>query len=311
MLSKVANRVYWMGRYLERSEDTARMLNAYYQLILDLPTGLGLAWDGLLDITSSSDEFDQRHSRRDERAVVRFMLADRLHPGSIRSSVRMARENLRTTRDVLPASAWECVNELHLFVEEQSERGVARRRRYDFLMDVIGRVQQITGLLDGSLSRDQVYGFYLLGRNIERADMSTRILDVSSGVLLDKRPGASPFDSLLWMNLLKSLSALGMYRWHRGPTIEAEEVLRYLFSDPRFPRSVSYCLSTIKGELGDLPRSDPPTRSVNRVIRRMRRSDYARLADEGLHDYIDKLQKDLIAIDKAIHETWFDPESGG
>ncbi len=170
-------------------------------------------------------------------------------------------------------------------------------------------IQQITGLLNGSLSRDQAHSFHLLGRYSERADMTTRILDVSTGVLLARRKSPLPFDSLLWMNVLKSLSALEMYRWHMGPRIEAGEVIRYLFADTKFPRSVAFCLQAIKQGLAQLPGHEGATRAVNRIGRRIKRGDFDALAESGLHDYIDLLQAGLMQIDQAIYDAWFEPDS--
>src|SRR5690242_9659183 len=156
MLSRVAERVYWMGRYVERAESSARLLNAYTNQLMDLPRGAEPGWKHLVDITGATPLFEASGAY-DERGTVSFLVADRENPGSILSSVAMARENVRTTRDVLPTEAWEYANELYLFAKANAERCVARGQRFAVLKTIVARCQQLEGLLAGTMSHGTTY----------------------------------------------------------------------------------------------------------------------------------------------------------
>ncbi|MCP1366818.1 alpha-E domain-containing protein, partial [Halomonas sp. BBD48] len=201
MLSRVAENLYWTARYIERTEDTARLVSVNSHLLLDLPHHTALGWSTLIDITGSDQLFDERFERRSEKNVLHFLCMERDNPGSILASLASARENLRTTRDVVSREIWEQINELYLEVRESSDAGLAPRRRDAFLKRVIRGCQTVTGLIEGTLSHTATRCFIELGRHLERADMTTRILDVRSGNLLPKDPEElRPFENLQWMS---------------------------------------------------------------------------------------------------------------
>jgi uncharacterized alpha-E superfamily protein len=177
MLSRVAERTYWAARYLERIENTVRLIGVYDKLMFDLPKNVGIGWYNLITINSAEEAFNERYKIHDERNVVKFLLGDDTNPSSVTASLKFARENLRTSRDVVPAESWEMINELHLFVVENLQKGVNRSQRFNFLDGVIKSCQQIQGLMVGTMPRDVVWYFMKLGRNIERADMTTRLVD--------------------------------------------------------------------------------------------------------------------------------------
>src|SRR5262245_52653245 len=133
MLSRVAERVYWTGRYVERAESTARLVKAYTTQVMDLPKGVEPGWKHLVDITGANAPFEERHGTYDERSTIDFLLADADNPGSILSALAMARENVRTTRDILPTEAWEHANELYLYAKASAADSVGRKHRFSFL----------------------------------------------------------------------------------------------------------------------------------------------------------------------------------
>ncbi len=198
MLSRVAERVYWMSRYLERAQDTARLTRTYSHLIMDLPKGAEPPWHIMVDILDAQVAFAAKYRQGSEKNVLKFLIADQTNPASIPFSIRAARENVRTTRDVLPDEAWELVNELYLYVKDNAEGSAGRRLRYDFLSEVISRCQMINGLLMDSLSRDHAYGFVKLGRLVECAEMTTRIIDVGAGNIMMRSEQSAAIDPLLW-----------------------------------------------------------------------------------------------------------------
>jgi len=184
MLSRVAENIYWMARSLERAEDTARLVNVTTHLALDLPKQVSFDWELLLHITGYSEIFRNHYGVADDRNLVRFLVGDALNPGSVISSLGNARENARTIRDSIPREAWEQINNLYLKCKGNLQFGLSRRGRYDYLHWTILGAQTITGMLAGTMTHDVGYDFLRMGRNLERADMTTRIIDVRTASLL-------------------------------------------------------------------------------------------------------------------------------
>ena len=259
MLSKVAERVYWTARYIERVENTARLLRVYANLLLDLPKGVNLGWSNLVELNSAQALFDERYKHRDERNVVKFILGDASYPGSVVSSLFMLRENVRTTRDVVPPEAWELINELSLFVNDNLQQAINRGQRHDFLKGLIKGCQQINGLLYGTMNHDEAWDFLRLGRNLERADMTTRILDAGAATILQTQGDEVAVNAwqIIWGNVLRSVGADQSYRRTLRSAVKGGDVARYLLEDQDFPRTIAHCLNAIADSAGKLPQSEP------------------------------------------------------
>ncbi len=310
MLSRVAERLYWMARYLERAEDTARLTQAYTHLIMDIPKGSEPGWDILVRILDAEPAYAGRYRVYNEANVLRFLIADLENHGSIRSSIIAARENVRTTRDVLPAEVWEHVNELYLYAQEWAEKSVGRRHRHQFLDHVIGRCQMINGLIISTLCRDHAYRFIKLGHLLERADMTTRIIDVGAGALLGDERTHPLVDPLIWAALLQSLSAMGTYRRTIGPLVEAQQVVDFVFREPTLPRSVRFCLNGIREELTPLKNNREALRVLERSRRKLARFNSDSASREQLHAFIDRQQMEFCALHDIITTTWFPTAAG-
>ena len=309
MLSSVAERLYWMSRYLERTQDTARLIQAYNHLIMDIPKGAEPPWDIMIDILDAQPLFRARFKAGSEQNVLKFLIADDKASCGIPFAVKAARENVRTTRDVLPEEAWELVNELHLFVEAHARNASGRRNRHDFLSEVISRCQMINGLLGASLPRDHAYGFIKLGRLVECADMTTRIMDVGAGDIMERAGRFGAIDPLLWGALLQALSAAAAYRREVGPIIEKDAALNFIFLSSTFPRSIKYFVRETRKELMRLNNHDLTIRAVERLRRRLTRLDAEHFMSGELHDYIEDFQLQLTSLDAAIQATWFSWEN--
>lgn len=305
MLSRVAERVYWMARYIERAEDTARLIAAYNHLVMDVPMGSQPEWDVLIRILDADGLFDERFRVRNEQNVLRLLISEEDAICSIPSAVRSARENARTTRDVLPDEVWELINELHLFVREQAEGSVGRRNRQGFLEEVTQRCQVINGVLRSTLCRDHSYRFIKVGQLLERADMTTRIVDVGARDFLERENAQHAIEHLLWGTLLKSLSALGAYRRNVGPQVEKNQAVDFVFMEASFPRSVRFCVREIREELEHLGNNGAALRASERLRRQLRGFESEALELSELHDYIDDLQLKVDGLHGAISDTWF------
>lgn len=305
MLSSVAERLYWNARYLERAESTARLINAYTKFVLDVPEGIEPGWDSLIRIIDGNDAFEKRYQNYTERNVLKFLVADEKNPGSVRYSIRAARENVRTTRDCLPESYWELVNELHLYTNANAASSVARRHRFEFLDKIAARMQQLTGLIHSSMTRDKAYRFMRLGALIECADMTSRVVDVAATTTMEIPEDNGGAVNWLWANLLRSLSALSAYRREAGPATETSDIIDFIFKSRSFARSLHFCLNSIDEEVQDLSEPGP----VWHVVRKARSDIIAFDTDaftlQDLHECIDEFQLRLASLNDEIYKSWF------
>jgi uncharacterized alpha-E superfamily protein len=308
MLSRVAERLYWTGRYIERAENTARLINAYTNQILDLPKGADPGWKQLVDISGNNQTFEEHYQNYDERNTVKFLIADDFNPASILSALAMARENVRTTRDVLPTEAWDHTNELYRYCKENAANGILRKHRFFFLREIVIRCQQITGLLSGTMSHSYPFYFVQLGRNLERGDMTTRIVDSAVFLLMPRMEVPSAYDNLLWVNVLKSLSAFQMYRQHVRNRVNGPDVVRFLIKDGFFPRALLHTLITAESALSHLPRNELPLRVMAHVQQRVREAEFDEMSLDELHLFIDEIQGELNDTHDQIAQTWFSLE---
>ncbi len=308
MLSRVAERIYWAARYLERAENTARLTKVYGTLLLDLPAAAGVGWERLVDITGDTSAFEALGKKATDRSVLRFLLADPENPGSVLSSLVAARENFRTSRDLVPREAWKTVNELYLYAGDHLRQAVFQRHRHEVLETVMERCQQIRGLLADSMNHGDAYQFLRIGRGIERADMTTRIIDVAAATLLNRRTDLDPYRNSLWIAVLKSVSAYQMYRQQVRRSVVDREVITFLMTDPHFPRAVGYCLAELNNSLRALPRYETALRGVLRLQRITGDLDVGPMDLEDLREFIDTLQLELSYVNNRIAETWFLPE---
>ena len=241
LLSRVAESVYWPP-VTSAGRATARLVHVHTELFLDLPKAAGLGWTPLSAVTGSGQAFHHRHTVASEEEVVDFLAVSAEHQGSIVASVAQAHANLRVTQAILPNEAWGVLNQLHLWAAETRHEAVDRRTRLAWTAQLIRQCQLFSGLLEGTLSHDDTYAFLEIGRGLERADMTTRVLDVQAGSLVGQSDGASPYADLMWMGVLRSLSAHQMFRRIVGPMVSGPVALRFLLRDPQFPRSVERCL---------------------------------------------------------------------
>ncbi len=307
MLSRVAESLYWMSRYLERAENTARFINSTTQVLLDLPRGASFGWDVLLKVAGLDALYQKHYVTANEADIMRFLILDERNPGSIVASIHSARENTRTFREVLPMEIWERINGLYLYTRDNAARAThGRSQRWDVLNGVIERRQSVIGLLMGSMSQDLAYQFLKLGRNIERADMTTRIVDVNSAVRLpEDTTAADTARERLWMSTLNALSAYQMYRQHVGVHISGPAVVNFLLRDPHFPRTVAHCLGEIESCLSVLVNYQGPLNIARHAWRRLDAMDLSDVSPAPLHDFLDHLQLDLGELHNAISRQYF------
>ncbi|MEJ2622607.1 MAG: alpha-E domain-containing protein [Candidatus Thiodiazotropha sp.] len=308
MLSRVAETIYWIGRYQERAENTARLITVNNNLMLDLPPKVAPGWDALINLLGCYPSYLERHPEFTERRVANFLISDESNPSSIISILSALRENARTIREILPREAWESINSYYQTTLESKQSSFSRQGRHCYLQHIISGSQLMTGLLAGSMNHDTAYYFLNLGRKLERADMTTRIIDVrSENPIPEAAPELAPFEDILWMSMLKSLSAHQMYRQHMQVRINRKDVLQFLFRTETFPRSIRYCTENIRFNLSRLPKNTTPLKVVKQIDERLMAMSMEKMDNNVLHNFIDDLQIDFADLHEAISKAYFPP----
>jgi uncharacterized alpha-E superfamily protein len=306
MLSRVAEHIYWMSRYIERAESTARLISVNAFLLLDLPRGLVPEWEPLIYITGSEDDDLPLHDDFSERSVVRYLMGNVANPGSILQSLKFARENCRSVQDALPRAVWEELTELYEFAHEHLQSGLTKRGRHAYLKQIIRGTQLIAGTVNSTMTRDEAFSFGCIGHHLERADMTTRIIDVRTANLLPEQPTElRPFETIQWVSVLNSLDAYLMYRKSRQAQVTRSEVLRFLIQDPLFPRSFLFSVQSLKEGVSRLPNNSMLLSALKKLEKQTSGSRVKSLRHTELHNYLDELQQCLDEIHGHVCEIYF------
>lgn len=308
MLSRVANNLYWFGRYLQRAENTARIVNVHGHLIFDLPRQVEFGWLPLVQILGQEESFHARYNGDSgEAQIMRYLLLDEDNPGSIICSLHHAREILRTIRECAPREVWERLNDLHYLLLDKGEKAVTRTKRQEFLQQIVDGALLIYGMIGANMSKDVGFHFLRIGSSIEQADMTTRIIDVRSSSLIKPRAAEdlAPFQNIQWMGVLRSLMAYQMFRRHVRGRVNGPNVLRFLLQNREFPRSVMYCLNYIADTLPKLPSDRPLQRTLDRARALVMDADVERLIEGGIHEVMDEIQVGLAQVHEGVSTAYF------
>ena len=308
MLSTVAERLYWAGRYLERAENTARLVSSHNSLILDIPIGSEPDWFALVEVFNAESQFARFFKRPTEINVHKLLLLKAAAPASILYPVRSAKEAIRVTRAALPDGAWEHINEMCIYMDESLEASSSRRNRIIFLKNIIQKCQVFNGLLDSSLTRGLAYNFIKLGQHIERADMVTRILDVGVRDIVRQEDSFSHIMPIRWNTLLEAVSAKSAFRDSMGPMVDRDSLLDFVFKSETFPRSVIFCLDQLSKRALELPRPEHFLNHVDSMIRKIKSFSARRVEQKGLGSFAEKIQLGLIETHLLLSKNWFDRE---
>ena len=312
MLSRVADSLYWMSRYIERAENVGRFVDVNLNLMLDSPVGLMEQWEPLIQITASSEPFRERYGEASQENVIRFLTFDSENPDSIRSCLFKARENARSIREVIPFDLWTEINDFYLKVHADAAVIQAAESPHDFFSYVRRSAHLIEGVTHATLSRGEAWHFSRMGRLLERADKTTRLLDAKYFLLLPSVEDiGTPVDDLHWSAVLKSASAFTMYRQRHG-RLSPDRVCDFLILDAEFPRSVQFCVNSAE-ESARAVSGTPPGTHHNEAERRLGQlsseltyTDVSHVLQQGLHEFLDSLQMRLNEIGDGIYSTFIE-----
>ncbi len=313
MLARVAENIYWLSRYFERAESTVRLINAHSNLLMDLPAiDDHDGWMPLISINGQDDEFLKKYGSANEHNVNHFLVLDKSNPGSLINAFLAIQGNLRSCRDVVPKNVYEDINSLCRKVFDVSDSTISTpSSRHEFLKGVEGRLQAIANGLNCNMYHDLGYLMMRMACYLERADMTSRIIDVQSTRLTASNTPRElmAIEAQRWVSVLRTLSANQMYRQHVRRPVNGPDTLAFLLSNTRLPRSYTFCLQHLASSVKALQRSDAIVAAIDTQLEKLSGACFTTLSQDpaGLHDFLDELQLGMLGVNAEIYKTYFPP----
>jgi len=311
MLSRVADSIYWMSRYVERAENVARFVDVNLTLMLDTPDAGGGQWQPLVNISGDEEDFTKRYGQPTRENVLKFLTFDKENPNSILSCLRAARHNARSVREIISSEMWLNLNKFFLRVNVALETGLQLASLHEFFSDVKLGSHLFNGITDATMTHGEGWHFSRLGRELERADKTSRIVDVKYFILLRSLSDVgTALDDIQWAAVLRSASAFEMYRKDRG-RITPKGVVDYLVLNRLFPRAIHSSLLAARDSLHSISGTalgtfkNVPEKLLGQLCSEMSYTSVDEIINEGLHEYIDALQDKINQIGAGVFETFF------
>jgi uncharacterized alpha-E superfamily protein len=306
MLSRVANSIYWMSRYLERAENYARLLGANINLSQDLPHHTENQWKNLLVATRDLGNYHVQYDNIDTDSVLNYMTFESKNPFSIYNSLVFARENARSIKEILPKEVWEHINTFYHEYSNLSKTDISvdNAKIQAVYEQVKMSCHTFFGIVDCTLSRNDAYYFLSLGKFIERADKTSRFLDI--GRMHDtSKVKWNVEDLLIWSTVLKSVSALNMYR-QQYKNLDRQNILQFLLKDTQFPRSLSFCLFKTLNALEKIGNEQCLSLKIaNNLNQYVLDLDLNHFSQKEFFDTLDTFQIENNKLDVAISEDFY------
>lgn len=310
MLSRVADSIYWIARYVERADHLARFIDVTREFVLDVPTGRD-QWLPLISVTGDDALFYERYASPDATSVVQFLTIDDQYPNSIINALAAARENARSVRETIASEMWEQLNDFYHWFNREIRIGMLLRAPSDFYRTIMQQCMLFHGITDATMSRGLGWHFANLGRQLERADKISRLLDVKYFTLLPSVEDVnSPLDDMQWSSLLRSVSGFEMYR-KRYQELDVRHVVDFLVLDRMFPRSIQYCLFEAERSLHAITGcpigafSCRAEQLLGRLCADLTYTEINTIIEGGLHEFVDDLQARLNQVGDAVFERFF------
>jgi len=310
MLSRVADAIYWMNRYIERAENYARFLDVNFNLSLELKK-TEEQWMPLVITTGDVADFKERFEKSDKSSIIYFMGLDPLNANSIYNSISKARENARSVRPELTIEVWQQINALYYDVKRGLDDRVWENKDPRFFFQSIKKsIQLLYGILDSTISRSDAWHFGKIGQLLERADKTSRVIDVKYHILLPSLGAVgTSIDLIQWSALLKSVSAYDMYRKKYGK-LDPMHISEFLILDKAFPRSILKCITSAEQCMNNISGVSQTTtnlaqRELGKLKANLEYTDIKEIVKTGLHENLEDIQTKLNDVSNAIFETFF------
>lgn len=303
MLGRTANGVFWMARYLERAENTSRLLDAGLRMALTREVESSQEeWRSMLAAVGQTADFvaANGHDYAGEK-VWNFVLREKANPGNVLAMIEAARTNARAVRTALTREVWEAVNESWMQLREVLARPVREAALGDALGAIRRQMTLVRGAMDGTMLRNEIHNFSRLGTFIERGDNTARILDVKYYVLLPSLAWVgSSLDNVQWESVLRSVSGERAYRWLNAGAMDPRGIAEFLILDERFPRSLAFCIGKLRSNLRGLAHEYGGECAAHEQLRELGRGFDAigidQIFEAGLHEFI----SDFIGANRKV-----------
>ena len=314
LLSRVADAIYWTARYMERAENIARYIGVNLNLQLDLPLSPAHQWQPLIDTSGDAEAFKEHFGSANQANVIEFLAYDLRNPNSISSCIGTARENARSVRETISSEMFEQVN--HMYLRMQAQRSMPEPERLlDTFRDIRLGCHLFQGVTDATMTHNEAWHFLRVGRKLERADKTSRILDVKYFMLLPSiQDVGTPYDDIHWSAVLKSVSGFEMYRKKYG-RITPRDVVDFLVFDPDFPRAMRYCIESANSSLHHITGTASGSfryrseQLMGQLRAELGFTSVDSVISGGLHEHLDALQSQMNEIGLAMRHDFFERES--
>jgi uncharacterized alpha-E superfamily protein len=310
LLARYADCIFWLARYVERAENLARILDVNETFSRDSRGGQN--WLSIVQLNSDEERFFATHRVASASNVVNFYVIDGNNPTSLVSAIRFARENARTLRPLISTEMWVQLNVFYNRLLEMGEADLTPGNLSALFATIKEACQTHTGVIEGTFFRDQGWYFYQLGHYIERADQTTRILDIKYHLLLPSAADVgSPTDVSQWNALLRSAAGYHAYRRLHAARTTPARVAGFLLLNPAFPRSVHHCVREAGRLLGEvksrhaLRHGNDAAEELDRMQAVLGTLDIATVLRAGLHEFLDSIQEQLNAITGELSTAFF------
>lgn len=309
MLGRTAGAIYWMFRYLERSENVARLVDAGNRIALTRADNVSDEWDSVMTTAGVRDAFLAKHDSFETAAAVDFLLRDLDNPSSVRSVIGMARDNARSARTAITREVWEATNECWMTFKDALARPVSVRNLPDILRMIRLQSAIVRGALHGTMLRNDIYDFARIGTFLERADNTARILDVKYYVLLPSAAHVgSSIDNMQWETILRSVSAEHTYGWLHEGEVKPWGIADFLILDSRFPRSLLFCFSKVCDNLAYLASDYDALHLCHELSdttrKNLKNQSIEAILDTGLHEFVQNFLRDNAALGRQIERDY-------
>ncbi len=311
MLSRVAESIFWMGRYIERAENVARFIDVNFQLMLDNPEYTGKQWEPLVYISGDEEDFAARYDAPTQENILKFLAFDKENPNSIVSCLRAARHNARSVREIISSEMWLQLNKFYLMVTADAVQSLELDRLHDFFDEVKSASHLFNGVTEATMTHGEAWHFCRFGRQLERADKTSRILDVKYFILLPSVADVgTAWDDVQWAAVLRSSSAFEMYRKEHG-RITPKQVVNFLLLNRAFPRAIHHCMVRARESLHGISGTpveffnNPAEKLIGQLCSDLSYISVDEVISYGLHEYLDGLQIKMNQIGTVTQECFF------
>lgn len=309
MLGKTAGGLYWMFRYLERAENTARLIEAGFRIALTRSTDPASEWKSVIVTSAAQSAYEAKYDTYNSASVPDFLLRDPDNPNSVLSIIKVARDNARLTRTALTTEVWSAVNESWMLFTKLLAQPVPETDLPEVLDTIRQQSALVRGALHGTMLRNDIYDFCRLGTFIERMDSTARIIDVKYYALLPATSFVgSRMDNVQWETILRSVSAHTAFRWAVEGEYNAPNIASFLILDRRLPRSLAFCAGQLVENLtylsDDYETDSQSLRTAKSLQSRLRDKDISEIFDEGLHEFLESILRDIAATGAQIEQDY-------